>query len=90
MHLLQARSRQLQNKIGSLESVNERRDKQLNKMVRRLDGAMQMLSAVQEMCNQQRKVIYAQKVVASELQRDLGLEADAGSPGMQGSPKASG
>jgi len=90
MHLLQARSRQLQNKIGSLEAVNERRDKQLNKMVRRLDGAMQMLSAVQDMCTQQRKVILAQKVVITEFHTDLGLEADAGSPGMQGSPKASG
>lgn len=90
MHLLQARSRQLQTKIGSLEAVNDRRDKQLNKMVRRLDGAMQMLSAVQDMCTQQRKVILAQKVVITEFQSDLGLEADAGSPGMRGSPKASG
>lgn len=92
MHMLQARSRQLQNKIGTLEAVNERRDKQLNKMVKRLDGAMQMLEAVEGMCGQQRKVIYAQKTAIDELQRDLGMEVQAESPeqGKQSSPKASG
>merc|ERR1719272_1180272 len=93
MHLLQARSRQLQNKIGSLEAVNERRDKQLNKMVRRLDGAMQMLSAVQDMCKQQGNVIKAQKVSIVSLQHDLGFDMEAanGDAGArQASPKARG
>merc|ERR1719238_1142905 len=76
MHMLQARSRQLQNRIGGLEAINERRDTQVNKLVKRLDGAMQMLSAVQEMCNQQGKVISAQKVAIRELQRDIGLKGE--------------
>jgi len=91
--MLQARSRQLQSKISGLEAVNERRDKQLNKMVRRLDGAMQMLSAVQDMCKQQGNVIRAQKVSIVSLQRDLGfdMEAENGDAGARhASPKASG
>jgi len=85
VYMLQARSRQLQNRIGNLEAMNERRDKQLNKMERRLDGATEMLSAVQEMCNQQEKVISAQKVAITELQNDLGLEAvDADRDGKTG------
>lgn len=75
--MLQARSRQLQNQIGSLEALNERRDQQLNKMVKRLDGAMQMLAAVQDMCSQQRNVIQVQKVAIAELSKDLGLPVEA-------------
>lgn len=75
--MLQARSRQLQNQIGSLEALNERRDSQLNKMVKRLDGAMQMLAAVQDMCSQQRTVIQVQKVAITELSKDLGLPVEA-------------
>lgn len=67
VHLLQARSRQLQTQIGQLEAANERRDSQLAKMLNRLDSAMQMLVAVQDMCEQQRKVIDAQKVAIHEL-----------------------
>jgi len=65
--LLQARSRQLQTQIGQMEAANERRDQQLDKMLRRLDSAMQMLSAVQDMCGQQRNVISAQQVAIAEL-----------------------
>lgn len=68
--LLKARSQQLQNKIGDLEAVGERRDKQLQKLMKRLDGAMQMLQAVQDMCDQQRKVIDAQQVAIQELRKE--------------------
>lgn len=71
-HMLQARSRQLQNKIGTLEAISDRRDAQLEKMLGRLDGAMQMMSAVQEMCSQQKKVIDAQKVAIVELTDECG------------------
>jgi hypothetical protein len=82
MHMLQARSRQLQNQIGTLEALNDRRDKQLNKMVKRLDGAMQMLSAVQDMVSQQRCVIQSQKLAIAELSNDLGLSmGDLGAAG---------
>lgn len=74
--MLQARSRQLQNRIGALEAIGERRDKQLQKMMRRLDGAMQMLAAVQDMCSQQRKVIAAQSEAIGELRRECGQEDD--------------
>ncbi|CAK0852430.1 unnamed protein product, partial [Prorocentrum cordatum] len=47
-------------------------------MVRRLDGAMQMLAAVQDMCGQQRKVIAAQKDAIAELERECGEEDGAG------------
>lgn len=91
---LNARSRQLQNTIGSLEVVNGLRDKQVGKMVKRLDGAMKMLAAVQDMTNQQRDVIRAQETVMEELRRDLGLEvhsddgADEKSSGRPTSPIA--
>jgi molecular chaperone GrpE (heat shock protein) len=73
-HLLQTRSRQLQARISSLEDVSKRRDNQLQKMMKRLDGALQMLSAVQDMCSQQKKVIDAQKVAVAELRHDCGME----------------
>jgi len=91
LHMLQARSQQMQNKIAGLETVNERRDKQLNKMVKRLDGAMQMLEAVEGMCSQQRKVICAQASAIEGLQHDLGLDVDeAAEKGTQASPQAAG
>lgn len=68
--MLQARSRQLQDRIASLEVAGERRDKHLRKMLSRLNGAMQMLTAVQEMVGQQRNVIIAQKVAIEELTRE--------------------
>lgn len=72
---LRARSQQLQTRIGSLEAISERRDKQLQRLLKRLDGAMKMLDAVQDMCTQQRKVIDSQKVAIEALQADCG-EAD--------------
>jgi hypothetical protein len=82
MQTLMARSRQLQTQIGSLEAVNERRDKQLNQMVARLDGAMAMLEAVEGMCSQQRKVISCQKVAIDELKGDLGLKIEEDANGV--------
>jgi len=67
-HMLKARSQQLQNKIGKLEAISERRDSQLQKMLSRLDGAMKMMDAVQDMCIQQKRVVDAQKVAIAELQ----------------------
>mmetsp|Transcript_49119 Transcript_49119/g.114894 ORF Transcript_49119/g.114894 Transcript_49119/m.114894 type:complete len:348 (-) Transcript_49119:87-1130(-) len=72
MQSLQAKSRGLQTKIASLEALSDRRDRQLQKMMSRLDGAMQMLSAVQEMCQQQRSVIKAQRQAIVDLREDLG------------------
>jgi len=69
---LRSRSQQLQTRIGNLEAISERRDKQLQKLLKRLDGAMKMLDAVQDMCMQQRKVIDAQKVAIEELETDCG------------------
>lgn len=62
----------MQNRVGDLEAISDRRDKQLHKLLRRLDGAMQMLAAVQDMCEQQRKVILAQKVAITELKKECG------------------
>jgi hypothetical protein len=87
--MLQARSRQLQNQIGGLEALNDRRDQQLNKMVKRLDGAMQMLAAVQDMCSQQRKVIQVQKVAITELSKDLGLPPVEGTDDSEEAPVVS-
>eukprot|EP00933_Yihiella_yeosuensis_P041455 TRINITY_DN35849_c0_g1_i1.p1 TRINITY_DN35849_c0_g1~~TRINITY_DN35849_c0_g1_i1.p1 ORF type:complete len:489 (+),score=174.14 TRINITY_DN35849_c0_g1_i1:65-1531(+) len=72
--MLRARSQQLQTKIGSLEALSHRRDRQLQKLTKRLDGAMQMLGAVQDMCGQQRKVIQAQQQAIIELRQDAGEE----------------
>lgn len=86
--LLQAKSRQLQSKISEMEAINERRDKQLSKMSRRLDGATQMLAAVQDMCKQQAEVVQAQKVAIVSLQRDLGISSNDGPFSQQASPMA--
>lgn len=72
VHMLQARSQQLQTRIGTLEAISSRRDKQIQKMSRRLDGAMDMLAAVQDMCAQQRRVIEAQKDAIIELKHECG------------------
>jgi len=77
INMLQARSRQLQNRIGTLEAISKRRDKHLHKMLRRLDGAMQMLGAVQDMCGQQKKVIEAQQVAILELKKESGDAGDS-------------
>jgi len=74
--MLRARSQQLQTRIGSLEAMSTRRDKQAQKLLKRLDGAMQMLDAVQDMCSQQRKVIEVQQVAISELRRECGQDED--------------
>lgn len=73
--MLQARSRELQERIKTLEGVSQRRDKQLQKMIARQSGAMEMLAAVQEMCTQQKKVIGTQKIAIHELRSESG-EAD--------------
>eukprot|EP00930_Biecheleria_cincta_P093049 TRINITY_DN8318_c0_g1_i2.p1 TRINITY_DN8318_c0_g1~~TRINITY_DN8318_c0_g1_i2.p1 ORF type:complete len:390 (-),score=137.45 TRINITY_DN8318_c0_g1_i2:78-1247(-) len=73
---LRARSQQLQTRIGNLEAISERRDKQLHRLLKRLDGAMKMLDAVQDMCMQQRKVIDSQKVAIEALQADCGEAKD--------------
>uniref|UniRef100_A0A7S2F8I9 Uncharacterized protein n=1 Tax=Alexandrium andersonii TaxID=327968 RepID=A0A7S2F8I9_9DINO len=70
--MLQARSQQLQNRIGILEGIGHRRDLSLQKMQKRVDGAMRMLAAVKEMCSQQRRVLEAQKVAIAELCQELG------------------
>lgn len=69
---LQAHSQQLQERIGLLEAVGKKRDQQLQKMISRVDGATKMLTAVDEMCNQQRRVIDAQTAAISELRSDCG------------------
>jgi len=74
--MLRARSQQLQTRIGSLEAMSTRRDKQAQKLLKRLDGAMQMLDAVQDMCGQQRKVIEVQQVAISELRKECGQDED--------------
>merc|ERR1712136_536706 len=57
-------------------AVGKRRDVQLAKMMSRLDGAMQMLAAVQEMCGQQRVVISTQCQVIEDLRGECGEGAD--------------
>lgn len=70
--MLQAKSQQLQNKIGVLEGVGKRREMHLQKMQKRVDGAMRMLAAVKDMCAQQRRVLEAQKVAIVELRQESG------------------
>lgn len=86
---LQARSRQLQDQIEELEAVGARRDKQLQRLMKRLDGSIEMLQAVQDMCNQQRKVIYAQRVAIVELRRECGETVDFDAEAKEASPEAS-
>eukprot|EP00401_Gymnodinium_catenatum_P040505 CAMPEP_0117551642 /NCGR_PEP_ID=MMETSP0784-20121206/49295_1 /TAXON_ID=39447 /ORGANISM="" /LENGTH=411 /DNA_ID=CAMNT_0005348685 /DNA_START=54 /DNA_END=1289 /DNA_ORIENTATION=- len=73
---LQARSQELEQKIGLMEAINKRRDLQLKKMLGRIDGATQMLNAVQDMCGQQKNVIDAQSSAIAELRKDCGLPAE--------------
>lgn len=73
---LKARSAALQDRIGSLEAVRERRDKQLEALTSRLEDALKMLGAVEDMCCQQQRVIDAQRVAITELRRDAGLNSD--------------
>jgi len=70
--MLQARSQQLQNRIGTLEALGKRRDLHMQKMQKRVDGSMRMLAAVKDMCAQQRRALEAQKVAIMELRRELG------------------
>jgi len=73
---LKARSAALQDRIGTLEALRERRDKQLEALTSRLEDALKMLGAVQDMCCQQKKVIDAQQTAIIELRRDAGLASD--------------
>lgn len=73
---LQGASRHMQGRIEELEGVSSRRDKHLKKMLRRLDGAMTMLSAVQDMCLQQRKVIMCQGTAILELRKECGEDVE--------------
>lgn len=85
---LRARSQKLQEQIESLEIVGQRREQQLKKILRRLDGAMGMLGAVQEMVGQQRKVIYAQKVAKGELESECGESAPVPRSPVASSPQS--
>eukprot|EP00927_Polykrikos_kofoidii_P003804 TRINITY_DN11534_c0_g1_i1.p1 TRINITY_DN11534_c0_g1~~TRINITY_DN11534_c0_g1_i1.p1 ORF type:complete len:459 (-),score=100.84 TRINITY_DN11534_c0_g1_i1:142-1437(-) len=86
--MLRARSQQLQNRIGILEGVAERRDKQLQKTLKRLEGAMQMLSAVQDMCGQQRNVIDSQRIAITELRQECGILDESKHLDKSGAPRA--
>lgn len=48
----------------------------LSRLLKRLDGAMQMLEALEEMCGQQRKVIAAQQAAISALKEDGAVDSD--------------
>ncbi|CAJ1367940.1 unnamed protein product [Effrenium voratum] len=67
---LKAKSAKLQQRIASLETLSERRDKQMKRLLKRLDGAMQMLEALEDMCGQQRKVIQAQQQAIVALKEE--------------------
>eukprot|EP00913_Durusdinium_trenchii_P007054 g6636.t1 len=64
--LLRAKSQKLQQRIATLETLSDRREKQMKRLLKRLDGAMQMLEALEDMCGQQRKVISAQQQARRE------------------------
>lgn len=68
--LLRAKSQKLQQRITTLEAMSERREKQMKRLLKRLDGAMQMLEALEDMCGQQRKVISAQQLAISALKEE--------------------
>lgn len=70
LSMWRARSQRLQTRIGTLQARGQRHDDQLRKMLGRIDGAMEMLGAVQDMCQQQKQVIVAQHVAIEELERD--------------------
>eukprot|EP00929_Paragymnodinium_shiwhaense_P086576 TRINITY_DN47081_c0_g1_i1.p1 TRINITY_DN47081_c0_g1~~TRINITY_DN47081_c0_g1_i1.p1 ORF type:complete len:382 (-),score=145.84 TRINITY_DN47081_c0_g1_i1:137-1282(-) len=67
---LNIRSKELQEQIESLDKIGARRDKQLEKMVKRIEGATEMLVAVQEMCDQQKRVLIAQEAALGELEKE--------------------
>lgn len=48
----------------------------LSRLLKRLDGAMQMLEALEEMCGQQRKVIAAQQAAISALKEDGAVDSE--------------
>eukprot|EP00928_Gymnodinium_smaydae_P085768 TRINITY_DN6937_c0_g1_i2.p1 TRINITY_DN6937_c0_g1~~TRINITY_DN6937_c0_g1_i2.p1 ORF type:complete len:378 (+),score=126.74 TRINITY_DN6937_c0_g1_i2:80-1213(+) len=74
---LRARSTHLQNRITELEAVSDRRDEQIRKMQKRLESATKMLVAIQDLCEQQRKVLEAQRGAAEEIRRETGVSASA-------------
>mmetsp|Transcript_65823 Transcript_65823/g.154042 ORF Transcript_65823/g.154042 Transcript_65823/m.154042 type:complete len:348 (+) Transcript_65823:97-1140(+) len=77
--LLRAKSQKLQQRIAGLEAISGRREKQMKKLLKRLDGAMQMLDALQDMCGQQRKVISAQQIAILALKDEGAIdEAEEG------------
>lgn len=75
---LNERSAQLHTRAKVLEDASQRNDKSLREMLSRLDNAMKMLTAVQEMCMQQGTVIQAQKVAITELNKECGFPLQAG------------
>jgi len=89
INMLRARSQQQQTRIGQLEALHKRRDTQLSTLLQRLDGAMQMLDAVQDMCTQQRKVIETQRVAITALSEECGLgDEDEDAPPAAAAPAA--
>ena len=74
--LLRAKSQKLQQRITTLEEMSERREKQMKRLLKRLDGAMQMLEALEDMCGQQRKVISAQQLAISALKEEGAVDDD--------------
>lgn len=74
--LLRAKSQKLQQRITTLEAMSERREKQMKRLLKRLDGAMQMLEALEDMCGQQRKVISAQQLAISALKEEGAVDDD--------------
>lgn len=56
--------------------MSERREKQMKRLLKRLDGAMQMLEALEDMCGQQRKVISAQQLAISALKEEGAVDDD--------------
>mmetsp|Transcript_89215 Transcript_89215/g.195545 ORF Transcript_89215/g.195545 Transcript_89215/m.195545 type:complete len:373 (+) Transcript_89215:64-1182(+) len=71
VNFLRARSQQLQNRVGELEGISKKTDQALNQMMNRLDGSMEMLAAVHDMCSQQKRVIEAQKIAIAELTNEV-------------------
>ncbi|CAE7346504.1 unnamed protein product [Symbiodinium pilosum] len=74
--LLRAKSQKLQQRIAGLEAISERREKQMKKLLKRLDGAMQMLDALQDMCGQQRKVISTQQTAILALKEEGAVDEE--------------
>lgn len=70
VQLWRAQNQKLEERAHSLEASGRKRERQLKSLLRRLDGTMGMLSAVQDMVVQQRTVIGAQKVAIVELESE--------------------